>query len=777
MTLVGAPAFERVRQLLPEEPESLERRLSRRPAALLCAAVLCALLFEPAAGEPAAGRSGGPHDAWRVQPGQLLVKLDRSAGEQGLARALAAVGGAGPRALGNRMHAVNVPPGSEAAAAARLAADPAVVYAEPSYFRGAAAHVDAEVGWGVRRMRAPSVWNASPPATGEGVRIAIIDSGVDDRHPDLNGRVVTGYDTYGGRGVDQCGHGTAVAGVAAASHDGAGLAGVAPDATIVPVKVLRYDPYWGFCGSGDAELIEGLYWVARGEGLRPRADIINLSLSGPQRSRALAEAVKYAAGKGILIVGASGNDGSVTVNYPAAYRDVLSVGGVRRSGDGYTWWQYSSFGAVDVVAASADVPVLEAATADVAVGRPCMVSDVRRLCADGTSFAAPHVAGLAALLIELHPELADLSPGVRVRRLRQWIAATSTDVEGTPRAADLRTGHGAVDAVAATAAAATPSRTLVAWQAGGRILAPWRRLVQAPLSLPVRIVASDGEGRALAGRQVTFTTSQGGSVSVTAGETDNSGGLTTVLRSTADGRPARVTATLDGGRSLSLVVYVLDRDDNVPGGRLRSSPFRDSLNQAMDFDDVFRVRLREGEIIQARVGDLGRREDVAVYLHRGSTRNVNNPGVAPMREDSQRYEDNWTALKRTVDSDGVRYLHADGYGNYRMRWWIYSPRMVRNVDATPGTITPNGDGDRDRTTVTWRVARPGSMNVAIRDAFGRTVARAALGRVSDGPTGIRWNGRNDAGKLVKEGMYRVVLRWHNASGRISRAAVKVFVDR
>jgi subtilisin family serine protease len=764
----------------------LDRRLSRRLVALLCAVVLCALVVQPAAGRPGTGASptlehggsvGAPAAAGRIQPGQLLVKVTRRAGAPGLARAAQAIGGVPGRALGHRTHLLAVDPGTEAESAAHLAADPAVEYAEPSYFRAAASHAAAEMGWGVRRLRAPAVWSGTTSATGDGARIAVIDSGVQARHPDLNGRVVTGYDAYGGKGVDQCGHGTAVAGVAAAAHDGSGLAGVAPEATIVPVKVLRFDPYWGMCGSGDAELINALYWVARAPDLRPHADIINLSLSGPGRSRSLREAVEYAAGKGILIVGASGNDGSVTVNYPAAYRDVISVGGVRRSGDDVVWWRHSSFGDADVVAAAKDVPVIQASTADVAMGRPCTVNGMPRTCADGTSFAAPHVAGMAALLTELHPELADLPPAARVRRLRQWITATANDVEGTRTAVDLRTGHGEVDAVDASAAAATPARTLLTWQTGGRILAPWRRLAQAPLALPVRFVATNGEGQGLAGRRVTFTTSPGGSVSVAAAETDSSGGVTTVLRSEADGRTVRVTATLEGGRSLPLEIYVLDRDDNVPGAALPSSPFRDSLNLSTDFDDVFRVRLLDGETVQARVSDVAWREDVAVYLHRGSTRDIGNPGLAPIREDSQRYQDNWKALKVTVGSDGVRYLHADGYGSYRMRWWIYSPRMLRNVEASPRAITPNGDGDRDRTTVTWRVMRAGRMNVVIRDAFGHTVARSGLGRVSDGPTGITWNGRNDDGKVVKEGSYRVVLRWEHSSGRISRAMTKVFVQR
>ncbi|MPZ72061.1 MAG: S8 family serine peptidase [Nitriliruptorales bacterium] len=709
-----------------------------------------------------------------VQPGEVLVKAP--APGRGLERAVAAVSGRVQRSIGRGINVVSVPRGSEHTAAQRLAADPAVEYAEPNYFRSAASHVDGEVGWGVKRVQAPALWGGAPSLTGAGVRIAVIDSGVEADHKDLEGRVIRRFDAYRTGGRDDCGHGTAVAGVAAADHDGEGLAGVAPQADIVSVKVLTYSPDWGVCGAGDAEVIKGIYWVAREGSRAPRADIINMSLSGPGWSQSLEEAVDYAASKGVLIVAAAGNDGSVLVNYPAAYRNVLSVGGAKRRDGGLAWWEHSSFGAVDVVAPAKGIPVIQ--TDSVTTGGPCTVGGEPRVCADGTSFAAPHVAGLAALLWGRHEEeLAALLPTDRVRRLRQWIAGTAEDVEGTPIKVDLKTGHGFTRGLAAADASDDPDRTLLTWQVEGRVLAPWKRMTGTPLTLRSRLVVSNGRGEVQASRHVTFAASRDASFSPTSEQTNDDGYAETVLRSAAGGRRTTLTASLDDGRSLRLVVYVLDRDDNVPGTVPPSSPFSDSLNLADDFDDVFRLRLRDGETVHARVGGLGPREDVALYLHRSSTTDISNPTHPPLREDTQAYADDWTRLKLTVGSDGVRYLHAKGSGTYRLRWWIVSPGMVRNAAATPSTITPNGDGRADRTRITWRVMRSGTMKVRIRNAGGKVVKSANLGRVAKGIRATRWNGRNNKGNLVKGGRYRVTLHWANTAGRISTTSTRVRVER
>ena len=708
-----------------------------------------------------------------VRPGEVIVKA--AAGGRGALRAaLAQAGASGSRALGRGVSVVTVPPGREQEAAARLSRDPAVAYAEPNYVRFASSHVDAEMGWGVRRVRASAVWRRSPAVTGGGVRVAVLDSGVDHTQPELTGRVADGYDAYGRGGRDDCGHGTAVAGVVAASHDGLDVVGVAPTATIVPVKVLAFDRFFGLCGGDDAAIIEGLRWAA--DPARGAADVINLSFGGPQTSRALRDAIVYAARQGVLVVAAAGNTGDRTVSYPAAYPQVISVGGVRRAGSAMRWWPASSFGAVDVVAAAQNVPVLRARGVDATlIGRACP-GDASRWCANGTSFAAPHVAGVAALLHDQHPRLADVPAGARLRRLRQWILGTAPRVIGTSPGMDLRAGHGRVDAAAAAAASTDAAAMLLTWQTAGRILAPTRLMAATPWRLRMQLVLTRGTGQGIAGRAVRFTPSEGGTASRRTATTTSSGRAEVLFSSTRGGRLARLTATV-AGRSLAADGYVLHRDDNVPGVALPASPFRRRLRVIDDVDDVFRVPLVAGETLRARVTAVDQpREQVVLYLHRPATADVTNPYRPPLREDGA-FDGLPQRLKVTVTRDGVYYLDAFGYGTYRLAWAINVPGRVTAVTASPTTITTNGDGRDESTRVSWRLHRAGSVALVVRNGAGDMVRRMSLGQLPRGAHAHRWGGRNQSGRYVPSGRYAVRIVWSDGRGRRSADAATVTVRR
>lgn len=756
-------------------------RLLRPSAAQVVTLVVVALAGNAVAAASVPARASGqdahvvPAESWsevpEVRPGELIVKRAPGQPGRGIDRALSRVRGRAATSIGRGLSVVSVAPGSEEAAADALAADPAVAYAEPNYVRTSASHPD-EHGWGIDLVRAAPLWDRAPALTGAGVRVAVLDSGVDN-HPQLRGRLAPGFDTFGGNGRDNCGHGTAVAGVVGAAHDGRETVGVAPEATIVPVKVLDYDQFFGSCVGDDAGIVRGIQWAVSSQG--GDADIINLSLSGPHRSAALEEAIAAASAAGVLVVAAAGNAGDRVPNYPAAYPTVVSVGGLQRGTSGAQWWPLSSFGSVDIAAPAKTVPLLLAARVpSQRVGRPCPSGDTPQgLCSDGTSFASPYVVGVAALLLQQH---ADVPKSERAARLRQLVLGSALDL--APTGVDLRTGHGHADADAAARLIENPDGLVVTWEAGERVLSPTARMHSVASALPLAVVVTDGLGRPVADQPVSFAADATYRLSAASAVTDASGRAATQLRSTAAGTHVSVRASA-GDRSLApLQTYVLYRNDNIPGIKLPLSPVRGSLDVVYDVDDVFRVKLFRGETLRARLlGVDQRREFLDLYLHAGNITDVTNPERAPLREDSTKFAVDPVRLKYTAPTDGVRYLDVFGLGSYRMRWWILSPGKVDNARARPSTFTPDGDGRADRTTIKWRNRRAGAVVLRIRNSNGKVVRRANLRRLPRGRHTFDWDGRNKRGSLASSGRYRVVVRWENGRGRISKTTTRVTLRR
>lgn len=228
--------------------------------------------------------------------------------------------------------------------------------------------------WGLDMVNAEAAW---PIGTGQGAVVAVIDSGVDGSHPDLAAAMIQGKNTRTDRGdysspaSDDNGHGTHVAGIIAArANNGKGIAGVAPAAQIMPVKALDAD------GSGwMADVIEGIVWAAQNG-----ADVINMSLGGPDADFS-ANAVEFAQSRGVVVVAAAGNEGSNTPMYPAALPGVVSVAALDDDG---SVANYSNYGdTIDIAAPGTQI------VSTVPGGYSAM---------SGTSMAAPHVAGVAALI-------------------------------------------------------------------------------------------------------------------------------------------------------------------------------------------------------------------------------------------------------------------------------------------------------------------------------------------------------------------------------------------
>ena len=241
--------------------------------------------------------------------------------------------------------------------------------------------------WALTALKAESVQKS---AKGSGVTVAVIDTGVKASHTDL-ATVLSGTDFVApdSNANDENGHGTHVAGIIAATYNNKkGIAGMAPKAKILPVRVLDKN------GNGtSANVAKGvLYAVSKG------AKVINLSLGTTANSPALQAAVAEAISKNVLVVAAAGNRGCTATGspteYPAAMPGVVGVGAVDKS---LKKASFSSCGSwVDVSAPGASVI---STTIRSSIGLGCSAStDYCTL--NGTSFATPHVAAAAALAIE-----------------------------------------------------------------------------------------------------------------------------------------------------------------------------------------------------------------------------------------------------------------------------------------------------------------------------------------------------------------------------------------
>jgi subtilisin family serine protease len=258
------------------------------------------------------------------------------------------------------------------------------------------------------------------------VIVAILDTGVDVSHPDLQGRIWSNPNEVAGNGVDDdangcvddvngcafvtfpepgcrqalggdvaddIGHGTFVSGIVAANGDDAGMVGVARGATVLPVKVLDCE------GSGNSlELAQGIFYAAKNG-----ARILNVSLGGPTDPLIVREAVRVAAEEyGALVVAASGNSGGEGVAYPARYPQALAVGAASVADPGARASFSTAGPEVDVVAIGEGIigtvpPEMCGIFAECIGGH--------HAAGDGTSFAAPQVAGLVALLLSRRPSL------------------------------------------------------------------------------------------------------------------------------------------------------------------------------------------------------------------------------------------------------------------------------------------------------------------------------------------------------------------------------------
>lgn len=335
--------------------------------------------------------------------------------------------------------------------------------------------------WQLRELKATEAWRY---AKGEGVIVAVLDSGVDATHADLAGQVLPGKDFVddGDGRVDPVGHGTTVAAlIAGRDDDHKGVVGLAPRARILPVRVLDEDNRYD-----DALVVAKAVRWAVDNG----AHVINMSFGGSAYSPALAAAIDYAFARDVVVVACTGNratSSSSEVWYPAREPGVVAVAGMEKESDAL--WSGSITGRETVVTAPA-TGLLGA--------RPGGYWRVQ-----GTSFAAPLVSATAALIRSRWPEMSAADVVTR-------LIATARDVG--PPGRDDRFGYGVIDPVAALtedvpSVDRNPLDDNVSPAVVGFGPAPDR--VGAPAAAPGALNAADGRAPQGAGRAARATTPGG----------------------------------------------------------------------------------------------------------------------------------------------------------------------------------------------------------------------------------------------------------------------------
>ncbi|WP_329180570.1 type VII secretion-associated serine protease mycosin [Streptomyces sp. NBC_01477] len=292
--------------------------------------------------------------------------------------------------------------------------------------------------WALDALHAQTAWQTTK---GAGVTVAVLDTGVDATHPDLTGQVLTGKDLVGfgaARGdTSWANHGTGMAAIIAGhGHgpgNGRGVLGIAPEARILPVRVIleEKDPQRDKARkSRGGALPEGIRWA-----VDHGADVINLSLGDDSATAAPvaaeSDAIQYALGKGVVVVASAGNSGDKAdrSSYPAAYAGVIAVAAVNQSGGHPAFSTHRWYASV------------------AAPGEDVVMADPDRKYYDGlgTSAASAYVSGAAALLRSAYPGLSPL-------QIKQVLQDTTRHRPRGGRSDELGTGE--IDPAAALAAAA-----------------------------------------------------------------------------------------------------------------------------------------------------------------------------------------------------------------------------------------------------------------------------------------------------------------------------------
>ena len=630
------------------------------------------------------------------------------------------------------------------------------------------------------QVRAEPAWGLTHGAPE--VLIAVIDTGVDLTHPDLVGKVAGAYNAVTGSDdvTDAMGHGTFVASVAAASTDnGVGLAGAGFNTRLLAVKVARSDNL--MFGS---DIAEGIRWAtAHG------ADVLNISLGSPTPSLNEAAAIADAQAAGVLVVAAAGNDGAKTnpVMYPAGYPGVVGVASVDATGARSTFSEYND----KVTVAAPGESIAGAIPVAGSTGFPLLAGFPPYRLGNGTSFAAPIVAGEAALLRAAAPQTtaaqvraaivgsARAMPGklvgaglVDFRAALALLTPTTTPTTTAPRAGATVTGDTFLVSAGSTAAAVrfrfdgVVATTVVPVVAGvARLTVDVAGSPEGPHTMSVAdctlggLCGPDGPdvGYARATVATVITGPAPGPVSGLVTLTATVAATAATARWTLDGGPLGTPVTADAGAvSASWETYGLPNGAHLlgvsgcPSDGACGSPVTVAVTVANGVPTVGTPSVDQAS--GGMVGLTATAPGGAVrFLVNGRSVGVDLTAPYALVLPAGSLDDGeHTVTVTSCDSAGTTCAGPTSAGR---TFTVTSLRPVLGVRGATA-FSPNGDGVRDTVLYAVTLAQSQSLSLTVTSAEGVVlVARRPLGTFPAGTALLGWNGRTASGAVLPSGRY------------------------
>ena len=777
--------------------------------------------------------SGGPIGRLAAArgTGKVVLAIKVRPGANGAASALAAVAGSGRTQGGKQRHSLpelgtvtfEVPEAAVEVFTTKMRGRSDVARVEPAHRRSLSFIPNDEMypttASYLGAVTAPAAWDVWPGDPN--VHIAVVDSGVDVNHPDLEGRVAGTYNAVDGTAdvTDAMGHGTFVAGVAAATGGNTiGIAGASMGASVLGVKVANdFGEIW------TDDVANGITWAANNG-----AKVINLSLGSPEDDPTEREAVAYAISKGVLVVAAAGNAGgtqtATTPNYPAAYPSVVAVGATNATGGRAPFSSYGPWVTVAAPGVSITSTTPTSGTTDFAPSY-----DVGH----GTSFSSPIVAAEAALLWSLRPTVS--ASDVRAAIVRSahgyatlglgagqvdfraaydalrpvTVPALTSPVSGaivaglvplsatsTAPKVSFRINGVPVGAPVATVAGAT-STTWTSWGQVNEVKivtaadCSLRDLcnteaaeVGVTLTNAAPVVTSPKAGQALSGTATFTATAPGGGIAflidgVRRGfDATAPYALTYPISSLIDGTHAieavscSTTGTSCAGpvsapvtftaRALHPRFTAISPTVFSPNGDGR----RDATKATYYLPDTEYVRLR----IRNAAGTVIRGPITLGTLTAG-TRAFTWNGLTSTGARAANGTYTLELATSRVTSTGTLI----GSAVARVRVDRTAPTMS-SITGSGTRFYPYPDGYRDNFTAKLTLSEPATVTTTVRTGAGTLVRRWA-GSKPAGPASILWNGRNTAGARVAAGTYYWTLTAQDPAGnRRSSARYSVIVS-